>query len=98
MKPHPFKPGIVVVRRHGIEITRTSLCSECGKPGRLYNRKRKDGRVTTYWQHGTRPAEEAPKDVCDWEGTGRLWCCKPLGHASGHHAHRGPRRAVTDAV
>lgn len=96
MKQHPFTPGVVQVRSD----RRFSRCTICGKPGKEITRIRKgyaglDGNVTRFWQHRTRPAvEPGAQDACDWQGTGRLWCCKALGHTDSHHAHRGPRREV----
>jgi len=97
-KPHVFEPRVVQVRRQGDQIIRTAHCRTCGKPGREQSRTGKNGRVVTYWQHRERPVmEPVPKDACDWQGTGRIWCCKEQGHSGGHHAHRGPRRNVYDA-
>lgn len=95
---HAFEPTVIQIRRSGPNIRSFSRCAICQKEGEKLIRKRGD-RIVTYWQHKNRPEiEPVPQEACEWQGTGRLWCCKTQGHAGGHHAHRGPRRNVHDAV
>jgi len=94
VKQHQFEPSTIVVRRLGDEIKRTSHCQACGKLGREITTVR-SGRKVVYWTHLKRPeAEPAPLTACEWQGAGRIWCCKKQGHEGSHHAHRGPRRDV----